>query len=133
MVKRHTLLLASGIVWALAGMNILRIGLAVYPPYVSVIRLFLSLLVFAAFMTMFYRLVKKNVRRIRNMEDDRQPLYRFFDGRSYLVMAFMMSLGIALRAFHLVPDVFIAVFYTGLGAALLSAGILFLLKGLPAA
>ena len=40
-------------------------------------------------------------------------------------MAFMMSGGIWLRNSGLAPEVFIAVFYTGLGCALGSAGILF--------
>ena len=38
-------------------------------------------------------------------------------------MVFMMGLGIAIRATGIAPDIFIAVFYTGLGAALTSAGI----------
>ena len=40
-------------------------------------------------------------------------------------MAVMMSGGIGLRASGLAPERFIAVFYTGLGAALLLAGLLF--------
>ena len=40
-------------------------------------------------------------------------------------MAFMMGGGIWIRSSGLVPDVFIAVFYTGLGCALALAGILF--------
>lgn len=41
------------------------------------------------------------------------------------IMVFMMSGGIWLRSSGLAPDVFIAVFYTGLGCALALAGILF--------
>ena len=37
----------------------------------------------------------------------------------------MRKSGILLRASGLVPDVFIAVFYTGLGCALALAGVLF--------
>ena len=40
-------------------------------------------------------------------------------------MAVMMTGGIGLRLSGLVPERFIAVFYTGLGAALLLAGLLF--------
>ena len=40
-------------------------------------------------------------------------------------MAFMMGGGIWLRYSGLVPELFIAVFYTGLGCALAGAGILF--------
>ena len=41
------------------------------------------------------------------------------------IMAVMMTGGIAIRSLHLLPDVFIAVFYTGLGTALALAGVLF--------
>lgn len=40
-------------------------------------------------------------------------------------MAVMMTGGIGLRASGLAPERFIAVFYTGLGASLLIAGLLF--------
>ena len=40
-------------------------------------------------------------------------------------MAVMMTGGIGLRLSGLAPERFIAVFYTGLGAALLLAGLLF--------
>lgn len=40
-------------------------------------------------------------------------------------MAFMMGGGIWLRNSGLAPEVFIAVFYTGLGCALALAGVLF--------
>lgn len=40
-------------------------------------------------------------------------------------MAFMMTGGILLRYSGVVPTLFIAVFYTGLGAALTMAGIMF--------
>lgn len=43
-------------------------------------------------------------------------------------MAVMMGGGIWLRSSGLVPEVFIAVFYTGLGCALALAGILFWIK-----
>lgn len=40
-------------------------------------------------------------------------------------MFFMMTFGIVIRTQHLLPNQFIAVFYTGLGTALLLAGIIF--------
>ena len=50
---------------------------------------------------------------------------KFFDGRSFAIMAFMMTGGIALRSSGLAPEQFIAFFYTGLSASLLLAGLLF--------
>ena len=44
-----------------------------------------------------------------------------------MIMVFMIAFGIGLRASGLAPEGFIAVFYTGLGASLLTAGLRFLL------
>lgn len=54
-----------------------------------------------------------------------QFFYKFFDLKSFLIMVFMISFGVIIRTFHLLPERFIAVFYTGLGAALFLAGVLF--------
>ncbi len=52
-------------------------------------------------------------------------MWHFFDLKAYIIMAVMISGGIWLRLSGLVPDVFIAVFYIGLGCALMLAGLLF--------
>lgn len=48
-VKRNTLLLLACLVWSAAGFNILRIGLAAYPAYLTALNCLLSVLVFAVF------------------------------------------------------------------------------------
>lgn len=50
---------------------------------------------------------------------------KFFDKKAFAIMAVMMTGGIGLWASGLAPERFIAVFYTGLGASLLVAGLLF--------
>lgn len=125
-VKRNTLLLLACLVWGAAGFNILRIGLTAYPPYRSVLNLLLSVLVFVVFQKfVFGKLVKKHTARIRSYIEERHFFLKFFDGKSFAIMAVMMSGGIGLRVSGLAPERFIAVFYTGLGAALLLAGLLF--------
>ena len=42
-VQKKYLLLIAGFVWAVAGFNILKLGLEAYPPYISVINFILSL------------------------------------------------------------------------------------------
>ena len=125
-VRKITLLLIACLVWGAAGINILRIGLLAYPPYVSLLNGVLSLAVFGVFQYfVFGPLVKKHTRRITGYEEERQFFLKFFDGKSFAIMAFMMTFGILLRTTGLGPDRFIAVFYTGLGASLLLAGLLF--------
>lgn len=125
-VKKHTLLLIACIVWAIAGFNVLRIGILAYPKYLSIRNVILSLLVFTVFQIfIFGKLVKKHTARITEYEDDRQFFLKFFDIKSFIIMAVMMGGGITIRACNLAPERFIAIFYTGLGASLLLAGILF--------
>ena len=121
-VKRNTLLLIACFVWGIAGFNILRIGVMAYPAYCSVLNFLLSILVFAVFQKfVFGKLVKKHTARITSYQiEERHFFLKFFDKK-----AVMMTGGIALRASGLAPERFIAVFYTGLGASLLLAGLLF--------
>ena len=126
-VKRNTLLLLACLGWSAAGFNILRIGLSAYPAYRAVVNYLLSALVFAVFQIfIFGKLVKKHTARISAYEEERHFFLKFFDGKSFAIMAVMMTGGIALRASGLAPERFIAFFYTGLGIALALAGVGFL-------
>lgn len=125
-VKKRTLLLIACFVWGIAGFNVLRIGILAYPPYLSPVNFLLSGIIFAIFQYfIFGRLVKKHTKRIKSYREDTQFFLKFFDVKSFLIMAFMISGGIYLRTSSLAPEIFIAVFYTGLGASLFLAGILF--------
>lgn len=125
-VKRNTLLLLACLVWSAAGFNILRIGLMTYPAYLTALNYLLSALVFAVFqLFIFGKLVKKHTARINSYPEERHFFLKFFDGKAFVIMAVMMTGGIGLRVSGLAPERFIAVFYTGLGASLLLAGLLF--------
>lgn len=126
-VKKRTLLAVAGCVWLLAGVNVARLGVLSYGllKSISIWHIALSLLVFCAFGFMFFKMSLKHTKRIHSFKEDFKPVWHFFDIKSYIIMAVMMGGGIWLRYSGLVPDVFIAVFYTGLGCALALAGVLF--------
>ena len=63
--------------------------------------------------------------RIRAYEEELHFFLKFFDVKSFIIMAVMMTGGIWLRSSGVAPDRFIAFFYTGLGASLLLTGLLF--------
>lgn len=124
-VRSDKLLLIACLVWAAAGFNVLRMGLRAYSQYLTALNIMCSLLVFTVFQFfVFGRLVRKHTARISSYGDRPQFFLKFFDLKSFVIMAFMMGGGIALRAWSAVPESFIAVFYSGLGASLLLAGIL---------
>ena len=126
-VRRNTLLLIAALVWSAAGFNILRIGLLAYPPYRTVVNYLLSALVFTVFQVfIFGQLVNKHTARISAYEEELHFFLKFFDVKSFIIMAVMMTGGIWLRSSGVAPDRFIAFFYTGLGIALALAGVGFL-------
>ncbi len=126
-VKKQNLLIIAALVWVAAGVNILHIGLEAYAEgYVTTLNEVLSVAVGLVFwFGTFYKLTKKHTQRITNYEEQHQYFWHFFDLKSFIIMAIMMTGGIALRVSGIVPSVFIAIFYTGLGSALALAGILF--------
>ena len=87
--KKVTLLLIACIVWMAAGFNIFRIGLIEYPPYLSIFNLCLSIIVFTVFQYfIFGKLVKRHTKRILNYKKDYQFFLKFFDLKSFAIMAF---------------------------------------------
>ena len=125
MVKKRTLLLLAALVWLAAGFNIVRIGVSAYVGHLSLLAAAGSVVVFVLFWRMFRGLVGKRTSLLRASTRERQSFWHFFDARSFCIMAVMMTGGITIRVCHLMPDAFIAVFYTGLGTALALAGLAF--------
>ena len=106
-VSSNTLLLTAGIVWLIAGINILRIGISCW-------------------ITDAHYWLLKAQRITAGNPNKRCPL-SFFDVKGWLVMTFMIALGITIRTARLLPESFIAVFYTGLSLALMATGGRFIL------
>lgn len=92
----------------------------------------LSVLVFAGFYRMFTGIVRKYSERILALPGPKEPVYKTFSLKGYLIIAFMITLGITLKHIPGIPESFFAWFYTGLGPGLLSAGIRFLIRWLQA-
>lgn len=127
-VNQKFLLTAAGAVWIVAGVNILRIGVVTWcqTPGSVAHRIVGATVVFALFfLAVFRRLLRKHSRRIRSREVPRCP-FSFFDAKGWLVMALMIAFGILARSSGWLSAGFIAVFYTGLGTALLLTGALFI-------
>lgn len=129
-MKTSTLLLPAGLLWLVAGLSVCRTGIVTWlgVGQFTLPMLIGCLLTFAAFAVMFVRMVHRNVLRIEQLPPDRRRLWHMMPLRSYLIMAFMITLGVTLRRAHCVPPAFIAWFYTGLGTALSLAGLSYLCR-----
>ena len=128
-VHKNKLLLIAGFIWTIVGVNIIRIGIIAYTSYINVLNIILSIIICLTFQFLiFNKMVIKHTQRIIAYKEDQQLIVHFFDVKSYCIMAFMMTFGIGLRVSGICPDVFIAVFYSGLGSSLLIAGLLFIIN-----
>lgn len=129
-VQNRTLLFIAGAVWILAGLNILRIGILTWMDSSTFFPFMIgeAIVVFMLFFYfVFLKLYYKHSERIKQKSDVNCP-FSFFDARGWIMMIFMITLGVLIRRFHLLPSTFISVFYTGLSVALIITGILFLMR-----
>lgn len=127
-VSRNTLLITAGVVWLIAGANILRIGIGCWlgTTYYWVYKFLEAAAVFIVFAGfIFNRLFLKHTERITQKKEKNCP-FAFFDAKGWIMMTAMMTLGIVIRRQALLPDIFIAIFYTGLSLALMITGVRFL-------
>ena len=114
-VNKQILLITAGAVWITAGINILRIGIITWLNNSQdwMFKIGEATVVFLLFFVLiFKRLYYKHTRRIDEKKKTRNCPFSFFDVKSWIIMIFMISLGITIRSFHLLPDSFISVFYT---------------------
>ena len=127
-VNRRALLVTAGIVWIVAGANILRIGVVTWASqsHYGLFRAGEAIVVFLLFFNLVFKLLfYKHTQRIERKGDRNCP-FSFFDAKGWIVMCFMILFGILARTCRWLPETFIAVFYTGLSAALIVTGVLFL-------
>lgn len=121
-VNRQVLLITAGIVWIVAGANILRIGIVTWlnDSQYWLFKVGEATVVFLLFFVLVFRkLYYKHTRRIEQKKKEKNCPFSFFDAKGWIVMCFMIAMGITIRTLHLLPDTFISVFYTGLSLALM--------------
>lgn len=128
--SRKTLFILGGLVWMFAGSMVTKLG------YEVVLRAknykFLSTIVAVIVFGIFYRFIfskmaYKHRKRILEQVQERLAIFSFFDKKGYIIMAFMMTLGITIRSIDAINPLCWAGFYIGLGTALFCGGVIFLL------
>ena len=130
-VHREHLLLMQVLCWLGPGIKIFTTGVkaltdvsASHPGRVWWLAL-IAVAVTVAFSLMFNNFVKRYTRRILDFPERKKSLFAFFDLHGYILIFFMMGLGISLKFIPGMPAEFFAGFYPGLGAALIIAGFRF--------
>ena len=126
MKQKHLFYLAA-LIWGIPALIVTAKGIAAYTHIASHDLWWLLLVsggVFAAFTLMFRGIVNRYSARIDSLEGKLQ-LWQTFPLRGWILILFMMGLGMTLRFIPNIPLEFTASFYSGLGPALIVAAIRF--------
>jgi hypothetical protein len=122
-VERRWLYLAAALVWSAAGLMLCvrAYGWLIHEPLVTALPFALAGIASGAviYRFKFSRLAAKNVKRIASLSE-RASIFAFQSPLTYLLIALMMGLGIALRRSS-IPKPYLAVLYLGIGLGLLLA------------
>ena len=126
MKQKHLFYLAA-LIWGIPALIVTAKGTEAYTHIASHNLWWLLLIsvgVFAAFTLMFRGIVNRYSARIDSL-DGRLHLWQTFPLRGWILILFMMGLGMMLRFVPNIPLEFTASFYSGLGPALIVAAIRF--------
>lgn len=130
MVSKRGLLILSGLLWSIAGFNVLRKGLTALVEEHSWWIVLLAFIIGTGFVMMFRGVSEKYSRRIYTLQGEKFPCYRFMSLKGYLLIGFMMTLGITMGLIPGMPTAFFASFYTGLGTGLAYGAIRFFINSI---
>ena len=129
-MNRKHLYVAAAVIWGIPGFIITFKGISAYKMQSSDNLWWLLLItaaVLTAFFLMFRRIVDRYCEGIAALPD-KVKIWQTFPTRGWILLLFMMGLGIALKHIPGVPSSFTASFYTGLGPMLLLSAGRYLLK-----
>jgi hypothetical protein len=122
-VPTKVLLLVAAVVWLAAGTGVVAVGVGASLSPWTVFMAVACFVVYVLFLVMFLMISSKHIRRIMGYREKSTSIFKFFDAKSYLLILVMMGLGVAIRMSGLVPGSIIAFFYSGLGFALITSAV----------
>ena len=131
-VPKRTLLFIAGGVWTFAGGMLLYRGITMLTENLQHVWIKLLFCLIAGslfYYFIFDKISSKHTSRIISLTHSRPCAFSFFNWRSYLMMALMISMGVALRASGIVPMEYLSLLYITMGIPLILSAIRFYRNG----
>lgn len=132
-IPKRYLMFVAAIVWFFAGGMLLYKGFSYvdYSQSFLIFKLIISVVLgLLFFMLLFSKIAAKHVSRILNIKHEKPCLFSFFNWKSYFMMGSMITLGILLRVFKIVPIELLSFFYLVMGIPLLLSAFRFFSVGI---
>lgn len=127
-ITKRELYLTAALIWGIPGFAITYKGIAAYnkiPQPHLWLWLAITLGVIIFFYIIFKRVTGQYIKRIATLSNVRS-LYQTFPTNGWILLLFMIMLGIILKNIPTIPLEFTASFYSGLGPMLILSSIQFL-------
>jgi hypothetical protein len=121
-IKKRNLLLVAGCAWTIAGGILITralVQLAAMKDYIMVELATGVVFGMLFYILLFARISKKHIYRITLIPLDNPCFFSFFNFRSYLLMAIMITGGITLRKLNIIEPHILWTFYLTMGVPLL--------------
>lgn len=121
-IDKDWLQLISGLMWTGVGLYLISLAVGwIFTPGLSPLWIYWApgcLLALAIYQFGFTGLAKKNSLRIENIPDEKPSIFAFQEVKSYLIIVFMIGLGISLRIFTPIPKPLLGILYLGIGGGI---------------
>ena len=130
MIRRSYSFKIAAAIWGIPGINIAIKGLRTYMlmrPGDLWWLMLVTVAVSVFFFIIFRRVVRKYSERIASLPD-RVMIWQIFPPQGWILLLFMMGLGITLKYIPGIPMSFTASFYSGLGPMLVVAALRFVVS-----
>lgn len=127
MIRRAYTYVLAAVIWGIPGVNIAVKGIWTYmliKPDDLWWLMLITLIVAAFFFFIFRHVTRRYSERIASLPD-RVMIWQIFPPKGWILLVFMMGLGITLKCIPAVPMSFTASFYSGLGPMLILAALRF--------
>lgn len=118
--------------WGFAAYRILKMGFIFIEKHA--LHHFLNYLIGVAgfipfFLLVFRKVSLRYITRIKNLPQRRPCMFAFFDLRGYIMMSFMITLGIMVSHWKVIPELYKGTFFISLGLSLLASSIFYIIEG----
>jgi hypothetical protein len=127
------LIILGASLWAFASYRILKLGIQMIE--LHALHHFLNYLIgiagfFPFFLLVFRKVSRRYIKRIITHKYERPCVFGFFDLRGYILMTFMITMGIMISRWKVIPDIYKGTFFISLGLSLLASAIFYIVEGI---
>lgn len=131
-VPKPVLIALGAALWGFAAYRILEMGFIYIEKHAlhHFVNYLIGIIGFVPFFLLVFRKVSlRYITRIKNLPQRRPCVFAFFDLRGYILMSFMITMGITFSHWKLIPELYKGTFFISLGLSLLASSIFYIIEG----